>query len=216
MSTQETVPTLTLVFPVFNEELAIASLFTALNAHANTFPKNTEVIFVDDGSSDDTASLLRKTKLNFKKKVIILSRNFGHQSAPLAGMEAARGKYVVTLDSDLQHPLDLVPKMIEAHERGIDIVLTQRIDPADISKLKQTTAHVFYSFLNSVSDQRIQENGSDFRSLNRKALTALLTLKERRRLLRGMIHWIGFSSMVLPYTAAPRTSGESKYTWTKC
>ncbi len=208
-------PELSLVIPVYNEAAVIPELCRALNAKKELLPAETEVIFVDDGSSDASVQLLKETQLKFSKKIIVLSRNFGHQAALLAGMEAATGEYTVTLDADLQHPLELIPQMLAEHAKGSDVVLTERIDASDTSVIKKTTSTLFYQLMNQISDRKIQENSSDFRSLNRAALDAFLTLKEKRRFLRGMIHWIGFRTITLPFTAAPRVAGTSKYSWLK-
>lgn len=208
-------PELSLVIPVYNEAAVIPELCRALNAKKELFPTETEVIFVDDGSSDASVQLLKETPLKFVKKIIVLSRNFGHQAALLAGMEAATGEYTITLDADLQHPLELIPQMLAEHAKGSDVVLTERIDASDTTVIKKTTSTLFYQLMNQISDRKIQESSSDFRSLNRAALNAFLTLKEKRRFLRGMIHWIGFRTITLPFMAASRVAGTSKYSWLK-
>jgi len=204
-----------LIIPLYNEAENVSALISSLNHLKKDLPKKCEVIFVDDGSNDKTALLLQKQKLLFPKTIIQFSRNFGHQAALLAGLKQARGKYVVTLDGDLQHPLQLIPKMLAQHKRGIDIVLTKRIDKNLNTHFKKISAHLFYSIMSRLSSTPIIENASDFRSLNRKALSALLAMPEHRQFLRGMVSWIGFSSIVLPFEVQPRKAGKSKYSLLK-
>lgn len=206
---------LSIVMPVFNEEDGIKDLFEALNRFQKRLPADTEVILVNDGSRDNSLSLLKSTKLVFHKKVINLSRNFGHQSAILAGMFEARGKIVVTMDSDLQHPLELIPTMLQFHEQGYDIVTTERMNNQNIHPFKSLTDKIFYRFINLFSEVPIRHNTSDFRSLNQKAIHSLLALPERRKFLRGMIDWIGFKQISITYQPDKRRSGTSKYTISK-
>jgi polyisoprenyl-phosphate glycosyltransferase len=204
--------TVTIVIPLYNEEATLDLLFAAVSEVTATLPK-IDVIFVDDGSTDSTAEKL--TNAPFPATILSLSRNFGHQAALLAGLEAAKGDIIITMDGDLQHPLSLIPKMLEAHKNGVDIVLTQRIDEDSISLAKKETASLFYRLLNAISSQKILPNGSDFRSMNRKALDALLQMPEKRKFLRGMVQWVGFTQIILPFQTQQRQNGESKYTWFK-
>jgi len=206
------IPALSIIIPVFNEEEAITDLFTALSKLENSLPTDTEVILVDDGSTDLTLEKVKSLDLPYKKQIISLSRNFGHQAALVAGLEAARGEIVVTMDGDLQHPPTLIPEMLKQHAEGVDIVFTRRIDTNAISLEKKMTSGMFYSLINRFSGTKIERNGSDFRSLNRKALTALLSMPEKRKFLRGMVSWIGFKTIVLPFTVQERAAGKSKYT----
>jgi dolichol-phosphate mannosyltransferase len=178
-------------------------------------PQSTEVICVDDGSTDQTFTVLSHHKLVFPKRLLRLSRNFGHQAALLAGLEQAKGEFVVTMDGDLQHPPELIVTMLEAHQSGVDIVLTSRSDTQQHSLFKKLTTTLFYAVLSFLAGKNFVANTSDFRSLNRKALTALLAMPERRKFLRGMVEWIGFSTLVLPYQPQSRAAGESKYSLLK-
>jgi len=202
---------LSIVIPLFNEEENIPELVSDFIKLKTMLPSSTEIIFVDDGSMDATAKLIKKIKLPFTILLISLSRNFGHQSALLAGLEKAAGKFVVTMDGDLQHPPELIPKMLEQHRKGIDIVLTQRLDGQITSRFKKMSAHCFYQLMNTFSEVQIGWNTSDFRSLNRVALDNLLALPEKRKFLRGMTQWLGFSVITLPFQVQPRRKGKSKY-----
>ena len=206
---------MSLVIPLFNEAKVVPYLVNRLNTFIPSLTQKTEVIFVNDGSKDETLKKLTQSKTTFKKKIVTFSRNFGHQAAVLAGLEHAQGDVVISLDGDLQHPLEVIPKMILQHQKGIDIVLTQRIDGKETSIFKKQTASMFYMLLNSISTQKINHNSSDFRSLNKKALNALLLLPEKRKFLRGMVQWIGFSTIVLPFKVNKRIEGKSKYSISK-
>lgn len=212
---KNTSPKLSLIFPLYNEESVVSFLFKSLRKYKKLLPANTEIIFVDDGSTDNTVKKLKELSLPFSYKIISLSRNFGHQAALLAGLQESSGEYIITLDADLQHPLDIIPEMLELHKQGYDVVLTKRIDEETISKSKQFFTKLFYKFINTLSDTKVLENGSDFRSLNRKALTALLSLPEQRKFLRGMVQWIGYKTIIIPFQAEKRIKGVSKYNLSK-
>lgn len=206
---------LSIVIPLFNEELAITDLFKALNALAKSIPPQTEIILVDDGSQDSTFTQLTRHKLTYHKRLLKLSRNFGHQAALLAGLEAAKGEIVVTMDGDLQHPPSLIPEMIKYHRQGIDVVFTNRLDTAQVSFAKRHLSVFFYRVMDTLSSTRIRHNASDFRSMKRTALNALLKMPERRKFLRGMVGWIGFRTATIPFTVGNRVNGYSKYTLKK-
>jgi len=203
---------LSIVIPLYNEEASVPRLFKSLNKLSKSLPSRTEVVLVNDGSTDRTESALLKTKLNFTQRVITLSRNFGQQPAILAGLEAARGKIVVNLDADLQHPPELILQMLKYHRKGVDIVFTTRKYMSHPPLIKRFFRFFFYSFINFFSDKAISIDISDFMSFKRKALSTVLELKERRRFLRGLAQWIGFSTVVIEYQVNKRETGESKYT----
>jgi dolichol-phosphate mannosyltransferase len=206
---------ITIVIPLFNEQDSVSYLFRALNKVLKIISYPVTVIFVNDGSTDTTETELLKTKLDCKKQVITLSRNYGHQAALLAGLVAAKGDIVISMDGDLQHPPELIPLMIKLHQNGHDVVLTSRTNTDNISFIKKFTSQLFYKVINSLSETPIMANGSDFRSLNRKALNALLSLPESRKFLRGMVSWIGFKTITIPFKAKTRIASTSKYTTLK-
>lgn len=204
-----------LVIPLFNEEEGIALLAKSLAEIAPRLPQTTEIIFVNDGSSDETLQQIKKTNWPWSVSILEFSRNFGHQAALLAGMQAAKGDKVVTLDGDLQHPPALIPEMLELSET-YDIVLTQRLDIRHkTGYLKSLTSELFYWVVNQLSETPVLVNGSDFRLLNRVALDHLLAMPEHRKFLRGMVNWIGFKSIVIPFEVGTRARGESKYSLQK-
>jgi len=201
---------ISLVVPVYNEADGISIFLEELYRVLLSLSYEFEVIMVDDGSRDKTSEIIMSEKYEHLK-LISLSRNFGHQAALLAGLEEAKGEFIVTLDGDLQHPPSLIPKLLEQHEKGIDVVLTKRLSDSETKRLKNDTSVLFYRVLNRISSQKILENGSDFRSLNRQALDALLSMPEKRKFLRGMVQWIGFTQVVIPFSVGSRVAGESKY-----
>jgi glycosyltransferase involved in cell wall biosynthesis len=206
---------LSIIIPLYNEEKGVAALMKALFSLKAKLPKKTELICVDDGSSDQTYQQLQKSQAPWPLKVIGFSRNFGHQSALLAGLQASKGTWVATMDADLQHPPQLLPTLLKLGKSGYDVVLTERRDTEKISFLKRLTSQGFYSLLNTISPVTIQPGGSDFRLLHRRVVDSLLALPEHRLFLRGMVTWLGFSVKVVPFTVRPRAHGTSHYTWRK-
>ena len=204
-------PALSLVIPVYNEAAVLPALVKRLTALAGKLPSRTELIFVDDGSKDQTVSIIKKARFAFPVKIIQFTRNFGHQAALWAGLQEAQGQYVVSLDGDLQHPPELIPKMLRLHKQGYEIVLTRRVDSDGLAFSKKASARFFYRLINLLSNTPVEPNSSDFRSLGRKALDSLLALPERRKFLRGMVQWLGWETVILPFEVSRRAAGESKY-----
>jgi glycosyltransferase involved in cell wall biosynthesis len=175
-----------------------------------------ELIVVDDGSTDATPAILAEAAAADERvKVITLSRNFGHQTAITAGLDHASGDAIVMIDADLQDPPELIPTMIEHWRAGSDVVYTTRTERTGESRFKLTTARWFYSILGRVADVPLVANAGDFRLLDRRALDALLTMRERNRYIRGMTTWVGFTQTALPYTREARHAGGTKYTFRK-
>lgn len=208
---------LALVIPVYNEELVVPFLVQALIKIKPKLPTKTQIILVDDGSTDRTYPKLKTSQLKdyFSVKIIQLTRNFGHQAALIAGLELSRSEITVTLDGDLQHPLELIPTMLKHHAQGADIVQTQRQDTAQTGLIKRFSAQAFYSLFEFLSQTKIGVNTSDFRSMNRQALKALLAMPEQRKFLRGLVNWLGFKSVTLAFKVKPRAAGQTKYSWQK-
>jgi polyisoprenyl-phosphate glycosyltransferase len=226
---------ISVVIPVYNEEGNIGALTSALGKILERYG-DYELLFVDDGSADGSLAVLRGLAASDRRiRYISFSRNFGHQAALRAGLEAVEGDCVVTMDGDFQHPPALIPKLVAGYENGFDIVSTTRLDPPagtrkrgscnDDSEgkrylerpslLKRITSRLFYSLVNALSDIHIEPGSADFRLLSKRAKDALLSMKESNLFLRGAIPWIGLPHTEIAYMPEKRMSGTSKYTISK-
>lgn len=206
------IPDLSIVVPVYNEKENLEHLYERLKTVLAPLGHSYELIFVDDGSSDSTLDVLKSfQKQDGNVRILSFSRNFGHQIALTAGLDYASGKAVISLDADLQHPPELIPELVKRWKDGYDVVYTVRMDSGDTSWFKRITSKVFYRLMNFFSHTHIPEGGADFRLLNRRAVDTLKNIRERNRMLRGLVGWIGFNQIALPYQAAPRRGGAPKY-----
>lgn len=207
---------ISIVVPLLNEEGNLVPLYNELKPVLNKISGNHEIIFVDDGSTDQSFEIIKKLSQNdICVKGISLSRNFGHQVAIMAGMQESKGELVIMMDADLQHPPMLIPEMIQKQKDGFDIVNSKRIDSSDTGSFKKGTSKLFYTLLNKLSDTRIEPAAADFRLLTRKAVDSFVSMPERDRFTRGLISWMGFRQTVIDYHANPRLSGKSKYSLRK-
>ena len=201
-----------LVIPVFNEAGFLAQMHARTRAAVDGLPYAFAFIYVDDGSSDATSDeLAALAKFDKRVRVISLSRNFGHQAALTAGLDASRGDAVVSLDADGQHPPEMIGQMLELIAQGYDIVQAQRAEDAQLGRFKKWTSGLFYKILNVISGTRVLPGAADFRALSRRAVSALKSMPEYHRFLRGMVSWIGFKTAILPYHQGERVGGASKY-----
>lgn len=204
-----------IVIPVFNEEGVIEHTHASLRSVIDSLPYDFTVYYVDDGSTDATVdSLAALVKSDERIVTLEFSTNFGHQAALTAGLDASRGDYVISMDADGQHPPEMIPEMIRLFEQGYDIVQAQRIDDQSRS-FKQTTSLSFYKFINMISGTQMIPGAADFRGLSRQAVDALKAMPEYHRFLRGMVSWIGYKSIILPYHEPKRVMGRSKYNFGK-
>jgi polyisoprenyl-phosphate glycosyltransferase len=175
-----------------------------------------ELVLVDDGSTDASPQALeRLAAADPRVRIVYLSRNFGHQTALTAGLDHARGDAVVMLDADLQDPPELIPRMLDHWRRGCDVVYAVREQRDGESRFKLSTARWFYKLFDKLAQVELQHNAGDFRLLDRRALDALLSMRERNRFLRGMTVWVGYTQAAVPYKRDPRYAGETKYTISK-
>ncbi len=201
-----------LVIPVFNEAGVIEQTHLKILAAINSLPYDFSVYYVDDGSSDGTDRILGViAEQDGRFQPLVLSRNFGHQAALTAGLEHADGDVIISMDGDGQHPPELLGEMIGLIEQGYDIVQAQRIEADTPLSFKKITSSFFYALLNRISGTRVQPGAADFRALSRQALDALKSMPEYHRFLRGMIAWMGYKSLILPYHEPQRMAGQSKY-----
>jgi polyisoprenyl-phosphate glycosyltransferase len=199
------------VTPAFNED----AVLDAFHARVCAALEGTafELVIVDDGSTDATPLRLRRlAESDPRVRVITLSRNFGHQTALTAGLDHARGDAVIMLDCDLQDPPELIATMLDHWRAGCDVVYAVREARAGESRFKLSTARWFYRVFAALGQVELEANSGDFRLLDRRALDALLSMRERNRFLRGMTVWVGYTQAAVPYRRDPRHAGETKYT----
>jgi dolichol-phosphate mannosyltransferase len=201
------------VVPAFNEAQNIPLLYRRVaEVLTQAVSRNWELIFADDGSRDATWSVICALAADDPKvRGVRLSRNFGHQYALLAGLEAAGGDAVIMMDCDLQHPVEMVPMLLERWRSGFKVVKTMRQDSCEIGWFKRWTSRAFYRLFSVLSGVNLQPGLADFRLLDRRALDELLRLREEGLFLRGLTEWIGFPSCVIPYQAGQRACGQSQY-----
>ena len=201
-----------IVIPVFNEEAVLPVLLRRLDLLLARLDGSAEAIFVDDGSSDCGPIVLQAlAKRDPRYRYIGLSRNFGHQVAITAGMDAAQGAAVVVMDADLQDPPEVVEQMIAKWKEGYEVVYARRLSRAGESKFKLATAHLFYRLLGSMSSVGIPADVGDFRLIDRKVLDALRQMPEQDRFVRGMVAWLGFKQTEVTFHRLERVAGETKY-----
>lgn len=209
-------PSIAIVIPVFNEAEVLEQMHARLRAVIDSLPYRFLIYYVDDGSTDETPSILRALAAQDSRiRILTLSRNFGHQAALTAGLDHAEGDIVISLDADGQHPPELIPEMIQLILQGYDIVQTQRLDEDQPASFKKWSAAAFYRLINLLSGTNILAGAADFRALSRQAVDALKSMPEYHRFLRGMVAWIGYRTIILPYHPQERLAGRSKYSLRK-
>jgi glycosyltransferase involved in cell wall biosynthesis len=202
---------LSVVAPMYNEEATAEVFYQRVRDALQGF--EFELVLVDDGSSDRTGEILdRLAAADNRVKVIYLSRNFGHQTAITAGLDHARGDAVVMIDADLQDPPEVITQLVERWSEGADVVYAVRSSRTGETRFKLVTARWFYRLMSKLSDIELTQNSGDFRLMDRRALDALLSMRERSRYLRGMTVWVGFTQAAVAYDRDTRHAGETKYT----
>lgn len=205
-----------IVVPVYNEAGNLVPLYEAVVAQMAEVALPFEFIFVNDGSHDDSMAVLRQlNERDPRVRVVSLSRNFGHQNCVSAGIEHAPGDAVIVMDADLQHPPEVLPTMIARWQEGYQVVYTVRESTHDAGWFKRWSSKMFYKIINAMSEVPIIPNAADFRLMDRAVVNCLATMPERSRFLRGMVSWVGFRQIGIPYVAQARLSGESKYSLRK-
>lgn len=208
--------TISIVIPIYNEAPNVAPLYENVKSIIKKLPQKFELIFVDDGSSDDSVQKLRQVaKRDKRARVVELARNFGKEIAVTAGIHKARGDAAIIMDADLQHPPELLPQFVEEWEKGADVVVGVKRYGKDESWFKKTSSKSFYSILDKVSSTRITPHASDFRLINRSVIDAFKTFTERNRMTRGIIDWSGFERHYIYFEAPPRLHGEATYSYRK-
>ena len=209
--------TITIIIPVYNEENTIQVLTSKIKEVIGVEEKYAfEIIFIDDGSIDKTwLEIERVASESEKIKAIKFSRNFGHQSALEAGLQHSQGDAVITMDGDLQHPPEIIPKLLRIWEEGHEIVITKRIEGKGVlSFYKKYTSQLFCFLFNLISTTQIIP-GSDFRLMDRLIVKELEKFSERNKFYRGLISWVGFNTITIPYQVDNRLHGHSSFTLKK-
>jgi glycosyltransferase involved in cell wall biosynthesis len=205
-------PEYSFIVPVYNEQETLPTLYERLLPVLERLDGSAEVIFVDDGSEDDSFDRMIEIGLQDPRfKVLQLSRNFGHQTAITAGLDFAAGNAVVVMDADLQDPPEIVLTMAQRWREGFDIVYAVRNERPGENRFKRFTAARFYRLLRRVTDVEIPADVGDFRLVDRKALEAYKTMRENDRFVRGMFSWVGFKQIGVTYDRDERFAGETKY-----
>jgi polyisoprenyl-phosphate glycosyltransferase len=201
-----------IVVPVYNEEEVIHETYRRLKNVMISTGEPYELLFVNDGSRDRTADILKEYSERDPSVILLdFSRNFGHQIAITAGMDYSRGKAVVVIDADLQDPPELILEMIEKWKQGYDVVYAKRSKRKGETFFKKQTAKLFYRFLHSMTDIDIPLDTGDFRLLDRKVCDQMKNLQEKNRFVRGLVSWVGFKQIAVEYERDERLAGESKY-----
>lgn len=201
-----------IVVPFYNEQEVLPAMHQRLVEALKDFPGETEFIFVDDGSADNSAGIvMEKAREDNRVKLIRLSRNFGHQIAITAGMDHAGGDAVVIIDADLQDPPEVIPLLINKWMEGFEVVYAVREQRAGETWLKKGMAALFYKIFRRMVDFDVPANTGDFRLVDRKVLEALKGIRERHRFMRGLTSWVGFKQCAVTYKREARKAGTTKY-----
>ena len=208
---RSTPPNISCVVPAFNEGKHIASFLTDLHATLARLSDRYEIIVVNDGSSDNTEEMVATVSTNCAVRYLGLSRNFGKEAALSAGIDHAKGEVVILLDGDYQHPLELLPEMLNLWKSGYDMVYGVIADRRHESLLKRWGTGLFYNLMERDSVIDIPRNAGDFRLMDRKVVDALRQLPERNRFMKGLYAWVGYKSVALPFVPLERASGESSF-----
>jgi len=205
-----------IVIPAYNEVGNVEVMIQALHKVFETIPYSYEILFVDDGSKDETLQKIKDISVtDYKVFYIELSRNFGHQNALKAGVDTVIANAVITMDGDMQHPPELIPELIKKWEEGYDVVYTRREEDKNLSFLKKKTSSGFYKLMNKISEVEFEAGTADFRLLDEKVVKVFSNFNENELFIRGLISWLGFKQFAIDYKPSERYSGNSKYTIVK-
>jgi glycosyltransferase involved in cell wall biosynthesis len=212
VSSSQTEPTLSIVVPLLNEEAVIEETYRRLKNQLDDLGESYELVFVDDGSTDQSRALLSaKALLDPAVRVVALSRNFGHEMATTAGLRYARGQAAIVMDADLQDPPETIERFVAKWREGYQVVYGVRQEREGESFLKKTTSFVFYRLMARIADVPIPADTGDFRLLDRRVLDVYRQFHEEPRFFRGLISWIGFRQTGIPFVRQRRAGGQTKY-----
>jgi polyisoprenyl-phosphate glycosyltransferase len=202
---------LSIIIPVYNEAESLPALVARLRPIVQGMGCGYELIFVNDGSTDETSRMLRELSIDPCVKVLSLSRNFGHQMAITAGLDFANGDATVVMDADLQDPPELLPEMLRLMRQGYDVVSAQRQARPGDGLWKRGTASIFYWFMHRFVDPRLLPEVGDFRMFSRTAVLAIRRFREQHRFMRGLVAWLGLKEVIIPFQREERAHGTTKY-----
>ena len=205
-----------IIVPCYNEENCIFPLFESVERVFQKLPDYCfRILYINDGSSDQTLKMLRKIKNEYPNQTdyISFSRNFGKEGAIYAGLSNATGDYIVLMDADLQHPPALIPEMIQGIEEGYDCVGARRIDRNGEPPIRSAFSKLFYKVINKMTGMHLVQGGSDYRMMTRQMVNAMLQLHERERFTKGIMSWVGFETKWIEYQNVERIAGESKWSF---
>jgi glycosyltransferase involved in cell wall biosynthesis len=203
---------LSIILPFHNEATGVHELFRRLYPVLGRIGLSYEVICIDDGSTDTTyAALLHEREMDKRLKLVRMARNFGKEAALTCGLHLATGKAAITMDSDLQHPPEVIADLIEKWRDGSDLVYAVRRGRGTDGKLRRFLSRMFYVVFQKIAEIQMPEGAGDFTLLDRKVINAVNALPERNRFMKGMVSWVGFQRDVVPFDVAPRTVGASSW-----
>jgi dolichol-phosphate mannosyltransferase len=208
---------ISIVIPAYNEERNLEVVYLNIREVLSAAGEaDFEVIFVDDGSTDRTWDTIRALgAADVRARGVRLSRNFGHQSALMAGLAAARGRAVIMMDADMQHPPSLLPQLLRKWRDGFQVVHAVRRDPPNLSWFKRTTSKLYYRLFSFMSGVAIEPGSADFCLLDRQVQDEVLKFEEEGLFLRGLVHWVGYATTSVSFECGERHSGASKYSLSK-
>jgi glycosyltransferase involved in cell wall biosynthesis len=207
---------LTVVVPLYNEREVLKSFHARLVAILDCIKEPVKILYVDDGSKDDSWSILAELQQEDSRVALLsLSRNFGKEIALSAGLDYAKGQFVIIMDADLQHPPELIPKFIDVASEGYDMVYARAIGRRGETWLRKQIITLFYKSINRLANFNIPQHASDFRLLSRRAIESLQQIREQHRFMKGLFAWIGYPQKAIDYQIAPRFAGKTKWSYWK-
>ena len=205
-------PTISIIAPCYNEEETIEPFLRRIEEILTQINEPYEIVFINDGSKDNTLNILLNAKQNFKNiRIINFSRNFGKEAALTAGLDKARGEAAIPIDVDLQDPPELIKELVARWREGYDVVLAKRADRTSDSFAKRVSADLFYKLNGKISNVDIPNNVGDFRLMSKRVVEALKQLPENQRFMKGLFAWVGFKTTVIEYAREKREAGQSSF-----
>nr|WP_315108587.1 glycosyltransferase family 2 protein [uncultured Campylobacter sp.] len=205
-------PTISIIAPCYNEEETIEPFLRRIEEILAQINESYEIVFINDGSKDNTLNVLLNAKQNFKNiRIINFSRNFGKEAALTAGLDKARGEAAIPIDVDLQDPPELIKELVAKWREGYDVVLAKRADRTSDSFAKRVSADLFYKLNGKISNVDIPNNVGDFRLMSKRVVEALKQLPENQRFMKGLFAWVGFKTTVIEYVREKREAGQSSF-----